>query len=66
MKIAELNRRIERMRHDAKRIHGYTDAELAKLIGCSASTLTHRASDGTLYRLPAYQVERLKELSEEE
>lgn len=61
MRISELSRQLERWRHDAKGRHGLTDRELAKLLGCSPSRLTH----GNLYRMPFYQAMRLKELADE-
>ena len=51
MRISELSRQLERWRHDAKGRHGLTDRELAKLLGCSPSRLTH----GNLHRMPFYQ-----------
>lgn len=61
--ISSLNRQIARWRFDAKQIHGYTDAELAKKMGCSVSALTHKSQ---YYRMPVYQVERLKDLANAE
>lgn len=63
VKISELNRQLEHWRTDAKKAHGYTDAQLAKLIGYSESALAHKASEGTLYRMPFYKAMRLKELA---
>lgn len=40
-----------------------TFAEMAKRIGCSESTLTHKS---LLYRLPYLQAMRLKELADEQ
>lgn len=60
--IDKANRQIDRWRTDAKRAHGYTDAQLAKRLGCSASTLTHR---NNFYLLPYYQAMRLKELAQD-
>lgn len=62
MKINEANKQILQWRHQAKEGHGYTDKDLAKRIGCSASRLTHK---NTLYKLPYLQAMKLKELAEE-
>lgn len=59
MKISEASRQMERWRFEAKKAHCLNDNELAKLLGCSASRLTH----GNLYRMPFYQAMRLKELA---
>ena len=60
MTIAEYNRQVRIWRDDAKERHGYTNAELAKRIGCCESALSHKR---TLYALPYYQVKRLEELA---
>lgn len=62
MKINEANKQILKWRYQAKANHKYTDEELAKRIGCSASRLTHK---DTLYKLPYLQAMKLKELAEE-
>lgn len=62
MKISEARKQLLLWRHQAKENHGYTDEDLAKRIGCSPSTLTHK---DTLYKLPFYQAMKLKELAEE-
>lgn len=62
MKMTEANRQLLMWRHLAKEAHGYTDADLAKKLGCSQSVLSHKK---TLYRLPFYQAMKLKELAEE-
>lgn len=59
MRIAEMSRQLERWRYEAKKAHCLNDRELAKLLGCSPSRLTH----GELYRMPFYQAMRLKELA---
>jgi len=63
MKMAEANMQLLLWRFKAKEKHGYTDAELAKKIGCSASTLSHKQK---LYMMPFYQAMRLKELANED
>lgn len=63
MTIAEYNREVRRLRDDAKEWTGYTQKELAKRIGCCESTLSHKDE---FYRMPFYQVERLKELANEQ
>ena len=61
--IAAYNRQIRIWRDDAKERTGYTQKELAKRIGCCESTLSHKDE---FYRMPFYQVERLKELANAE
>lgn len=61
--IAEYNREVRRLRDDAKERTGYTQAELARRIGTSASVLSHKDE---LYRLPYYLVRRLQELANEQ
>lgn len=63
MNIQAYNRQIRIWRDNAKDAHGYTQEELAKKIGCSPSTLSHKDE---FYRMPFYQVERLKELANEQ
>ena len=63
MKTAEANRQLLDWRNRAKETHNMTFAEMAKRIGCSESTLTHKS---LLYRLPYLQAMRLKELADEQ
>lgn len=58
--IAEFNREVRRLRDDAKNATGFTQAELAKRVGTSASALSHK---GDLYKLPYYIVRRMEELA---
>lgn len=62
MTIKEANRQIQRWRQDAKEIHGYTDAELAKVLGCEPGVLTHKSK---FYAMRALWVLKLKELAED-
>lgn len=61
MTIAEYNRQVRRWRDEAKARHGYTNAELAKVVFSSESAITHKKS---LYRLPYYVVAKMKELAD--
>lgn len=63
MKMTDANRQLLLWRHKAKEAHGYTDRDLAKKLGCSVSTLTHKQ---TLYMMPFYQAMKLKELADED
>lgn len=61
-RISMANKQIALWRFMAKEKHGFTDAELAKRIGCSASVLTHKRE---YYRMPYYQAKKLEELANE-
>ena len=62
-RISDANRQISLWRFQAKEKHGYTDAQLARRIGCCLSSLTHKK---TYYKLPYYQVAELERLAKEE
>lgn len=61
MKFAEADRQINNLRIEAKRFHRITEAELANKCGCSASTLSHRASAQELPFLTFWVVAKLAE-----
>ena len=62
MNVSEANKQILKWRYQAKANHKYTDEELAKRIGCSASRLTHKQ---TIYKMSFLEAMKLKELAEE-
>ena len=61
-RISEANRRIALWRFQAKQNYGYTDAQLARKIGCSRSVLTHKDD---YYTMPFYQAMELERLAQE-
>lgn len=61
-RISMANKQIALWRFMAKEKHGYTDAELAKRIGCCTSVLTHKRE---FYRMPYYQAAELQRLANE-
>lgn len=63
MTIEDTNLLIQLWRAKAKVLHGYTDVEIAEHIGCSTSTLRHKASNGTLYTMPVHSAIKLMELA---
>lgn len=60
-----MNKHTEQLmlwRYQAKKKHGYNDAELAKKLGRSPSYLTHKEN---FENMPYYLAMRLKELAED-
>lgn len=63
MKMEDAGRCIAVWKAKAKDIHGYTDKELAKRLGCSKSAIDHRKS---FYRMPFHLAMSIKELADED